>query len=132
MRTTALSRHRDLHAQTSIAFLVIVFLFLSTVFWTDELRAAPNVMSDPTTQTVTHCGYMLDAQPKVDVPVATDAAGKFCKMDIANMPAGNHTIRATYVNIDPLWGRQESVPSLPLAVTKPSAPLAPLGLSVSP
>ena len=94
--------------------------------------AAPFITSDPTTQTVTHCGAQFDTAPKFDSVVQSD---KSCKIDIpASLAPGVHTVKATYVNIDPVWGRSESVFSAPFTFTKPalSIPAAPAGLGITP
>ena len=82
--------------------------------------AAPFVTSDPTAQKVTHCGILLDSGVKVDVPVTTvNATNAICKYDIGTVSIGLHTIKATFVNIDPVWGRSESVTSVPLDFVRP-------------
>jgi hypothetical protein len=82
--------------------------------------ASPFVTSDPTTQKVTHCGILLDSGAKVDVPVTTtNATSAVCKYDISLVTVGPHTIKATFVNIDPIWGRSESVTSAPLDFVRP-------------
>lgn len=108
----------------------MIKILLFFVFSTALAQAAPFIRSDATAQAVTHCGYLLDTLPKVDMPVATEAAGKYCLFDIGTLPAGAHTVRATFVNIDPIWGRSESVNSVPLGVTKPAQPVAPTGLEL--
>jgi hypothetical protein len=92
--------------------------------------AAPFVESDPTTQTVSHCGVVIDTAAKYDVAVVASA----CKIDISGVTVGTHTIKATFVRIDPIWGRSESVFSLPLTFTRPAAvmPTAPVGLVIIP
>ena len=83
-------------------------------------NAAPFVTSDPTTQTVTHCGALIDSAAKVDsvVDIVTPTSFR-CKIDIGTVSVGTHTIKATFVNIDPVWGRSESVNSLPLDFVRP-------------
>ena len=85
--------------------------------------AAPFVVSDPTLQGVTHCGSVLDGGVKVDSMVAVSPLGKSCKIDVGAVGAGNHSITASFVNIDPTYGRQESVQSAPLDFTVPSKSL---------
>ena len=82
--------------------------------------AAPWVVSDPTLQGVTHCGSVLDGGVKVDSMVAVSPLGKSCKIDVGAVGAGNHSIASSFVNIDPVWGRSESVLSAPLDFTVPS------------
>lgn len=96
---------------------------------------APFVVSDPSPDTPqpTHCGLLLDAAAKVDVAVAKDAAGKaYCQFDMAGITTGAHTVKATFVLIDPTWGRVESPVSVPLALTRPGSPIAPAGLGLKP
>lgn len=98
-------------------------------------QPAPFVISDPSQDTPqpTHCGLLLDATPKVDVAVAKDANGKaYCQFDMAGITTGAHTVKATFVIIDPTWGRVESPVSVPLALTRPGSPLAPAGLGLKP
>ena len=85
--------------------------------------AAPFVVSDPTLQGVTHCGYVLDGGVKVDSLVSVSPLGKSCKIDIGAVGVGNHSITASFVNIDPTYGRQESVQSAPLDFTVPAKSL---------
>jgi hypothetical protein len=95
--------------------------------------AAPVVISDSWTaaQKPTHCGLLLDAKAKVDVPVATDASGNpFCQFDLSSVTSGAHRIKATAIIIDPVWGRQESAESLPLDFSRPGAPGVPSGLLI--
>lgn len=108
--------------------LISVALLTSPFIYGD-----PNVISDSTKQVVTHCGYYLNALPKVEVPVAKDADGNaYCKVDISAMPVGSNTVKLTFVHFHPVFGRQESVPSLPLAVIRPTIPLAPTNLTATP
>lgn len=96
------------------------------------LLAAPFVSSDPTAQAVTHCGIVMDAAAKVVVPVFTDATGKYCKFDIASVAVGSHTVKATFINQDPVWGALESALSAPFLFVRPAIPTAaPTGLGVS-
>lgn len=96
--------------------------------------AGPFVVTDPTTQIVTHCGYVLDVDAKVDSPVAVVTGGSMCKIDVSMVAAGSHTIKATFVNIDPVWGRSESVFSVPLTFVRPAStlPNAPTNLMINP
>jgi hypothetical protein len=111
-----------------ILFALITLLLLPVC----AAIAAPFVISDETAQTVTHCGLFLDAAAKVDTPVASNTTGKYCKFDLAGLSTGAHTIKATFVNIDPVWGRLESVQSVPLSLTKPEIQNAPSGLGLIP
>jgi len=87
------------------------------------VTAAPFVVSDPTLQGVTHCGSVLDGGVKVDSLVSVSPLGKSCKIDVGAVGAGNHSITASFVNIDPIYGRQESVQSVPLDFAVPSKSL---------
>ena len=100
---------------------MIVFVIGTALWFFIGLAvAAPFVVSDPTLQGVTHCGYVLDGGVKVDSLVAVSPLGKSCKIDIGTVGVGNHTITASFVNIDPTYGRQESVQSAPLDFTVPA------------
>ena len=95
--------------------------------------AAPWVVSDPTLQGVTHCGSVLDGGVKVDSLVAASPLGKSCKIDIGAVGVGNHSIAASFVNMDPVYGRSESVMSAPLDFTVPAKTLnAPGVLKIAP
>ena len=89
--------------------------------------ASPFVVSDPSTDLrPTECGYHVDGGPRLSSPVAKDATGKpYCKIDMASISAGNHTITATFAYTDDVWGFQESAPSVPLAFSRPSPSVAP-------
>lgn len=96
------------------SLLLLLLTITSTSF------ASPFVISDPITEVVTHCGYILDSNDKVDVPVADTIGGKQCKVDLQGLAVGNHTVKLTFVNIDPVWGRAESVESAPFSLVKPT------------
>jgi hypothetical protein len=93
---------------------------------------APFVVSDPLDDRATHCGWVKDGGARLDVPVTVTPAGKICKWDLAGFTAGAHTVNATAVLIDPVWGRLESAPSAPFAFSVPTAPKAPSGLALTP
>jgi hypothetical protein len=95
------------------------------------VSASPFIVSDDTAQDVTHCGVFIDSDPKIDIPV-TDT--KSCKYDINYVSVGAHTIKFTYVKIDPIWGRSESVESAPFTFTRPSQTIevSPSGLLIAP
>ena len=114
--------------------LLLVFLIGSALwFFIGVVTAAPFVVSDPTLQGVTHCGSVLDGGVKVDSLVAVSPLGKSCKIDIGTVGVGNHSIAASFVNVDPIYGRSESVLSAPLDFTVPSKTLtAPVVLKIAP
>jgi hypothetical protein len=96
--------------------------------------SAPFVTSDATTQKVTHCGILLDSGAKVEVPVVSvSPTSAICKYDVGGVVVGAHTIKATFINVDPLWGRSESVYSVPLDFERPAQtiPTSPSGLGLS-
>ncbi len=93
-------------------------------------HSAPFVVSDPTTQTVTHCGIVINSDTKIDSPVETVTGGKRCKYDLTGYAPGALSIKATFINVDPVWGRQESVFSVPLVLQKPTSPVPPAGLQL--
>jgi len=94
------------------------------------VNAAPFVDSDATTQTITGCKVQIDTAATFDSP----AVNKACHIDVSNVAVGSHSIKATFYNVDPIWGRSESVFSVPLAFTRPSAAVlsAPLNLLLVP
>ena len=102
-----------------LSVLVLMALCLLALSF-GVVYAAPFVVSDPTLQGVTHCGYVLDGGVKVDSIVAVSPLGKSCKIDIGTVGVGNHSIAASFVNIDPIYGRSESVLSAPLEFTVPA------------
>lgn len=96
--------------------------------------ATPFVVSDPTTQKVTHCGIQLDSGAKVEVPVTSvSTTSAICKYDVGGVTIGTHNIKATFINVDPVWGRSESVFSVPLDFVRPNNTIAtpPTGLDIS-
>lgn len=115
-----------------LLLMPILFAFLLLV--AVSAQSAPFVVSDSTMQTVTHCGLLLDSAAKLDVPVVTVTDGKICKFDLSAVTAGVHSIKATFVNIDPVWGRSESVASVPFTFTRPASTMgeSPAGLVIIP
>jgi hypothetical protein len=101
---------------------------LVAILASGQALAAPFVVSDPVSVGVTHCGRYEGGVFKVDVPIVAGA----CKFDIATQPTGTTVYTATAVVSDPLWGRQESVQSLPLSVVRSGVPAAPAALRTSP
>lgn len=98
------------------------------------VSAAPFITSDATTQKVTHCGIVLNNGTKIEVPVVSvSATSAICKYDVGGVAVGPHTIKATFINIDPVWGRSESVFSTPLDFERPAQviPTSPSGLGLS-
>lgn len=96
--------------------------------------ATPFVTSDPTAQKVTHCGILLDTGAKIEVPVVTvTPTTAKCSYDVGSVSIGTHTIKATFINVDPLWGKTESVYSLPLNFERPNSAIsnAPTGLDIT-
>lgn len=93
----------------------------------------PFVASDILVPGVSQCGVFMDAAPKVTIPVIAVTGGNICKLDISGLPPGAHSVTMTAIAVnDPIYGSQESPPSLPLAFTKPSPPAAPTGLKLIP
>jgi len=107
--------------------LLLVLMLLSPV-----ALSAPFVVSDPLDPTVTHCGILMDAAAKVVIPVVPDVGGNICQYDLAGISNGSHTVRATAIAADPVFGDQESAESLPLSFVKPGQPGAPGGLKLRP
>ena len=107
-------------------------IYVGFLFWAaGPAEAAPFAASDPVAggaTAPTHCGLYLDAAAKVEVPVQTDASGVFCKFDMAAVSVGAHTVKATFIRNDPIWGTLEGVQSAPLTFTRPGVPAIPAGL----
>jgi hypothetical protein len=102
--------------------------FATLMVCSGAVLAAPFVISDPVAVGVTHCGRYEAGTFKADVPIV--AGG--CKFDIGTQPSGTVVYTATAVVNDPLWGRQESVQSLPLSVVRSGVPPTPAALRASP
>ena len=107
--------------------LALVLTLLSPV-----ALSAPFVVSDLLDPRATHCGILMDAVPKVVIPVVAEAGGNICKFDLAGISNGSHTVMATAIAIDPIWGSQESVQSSPLSFVRPAGVSAPAGLELQP
>ena len=118
-----------------LIYSIFYLLFIGTLLYSiSSANAAPFVTSDATTQKVTHCGILLDTGAKVEVPVTTvTPTSAICKYDVGGVTVGSHTIKATFINVDPVWGRSESVTSLPLDFARPDQTIAtpPSGLGIS-
>ena len=96
--------------------LISVCLLMIASF---TVSSAPFVVSDPTLQGVTHCGSVLDGGVKLDSLVAVSPLGKSCKIDIGAVSVGKHSIAASFVNVDPVYGRSESVMTPPFVFVVP-------------
>jgi hypothetical protein len=95
--------------------------------------AAPFLESDPTLQVITHCGFVIDAAPSIEVPVLVTPTGSVCKLDMFGTKSGAHTATVTFINYDAMWNtRIESVASIPYTFTVPSGSIsnAPLNLKL--
>ena len=90
--------------------------------------AAPFVVSAPLDPAATHCGWSMDAGTRTDAPVALSGTNKICKLDLANLAVGSHTVTATAVALDAAWGRRESGPSALFTFAVPPILAAPTGL----
>jgi len=84
--------------------------------------AAPFALGDLPDQTTTHCQLEYDGVWGQDAAVT--GTPKVCRFDIAGATVSAHTIRMKAVKVDPIWGRQESVPSAPLTFSPPAPPAA--------
>lgn len=95
-------------------------------------QAAPFIVSDPVTLTpaITHCGWYVDALAKEVLPVVAAAGGVQCKKDFAGEASGQHTVRATHIIKDAIWGDRESAQSAPFAFGVPPLPGAPSALKL--
>lgn len=109
-------------------------LWLSALFVPAAVCSAPFIVSDSTTYTPapTSCGLFMDAAAKQVVPVALDANSKpYCKFDINTVSTGSHTVTATFIVDDPIWGARESAKSVPFVFTGPPAPSSPAALKLT-
>ena len=107
--------------------LIFIALFLSAA-----AQAAPFVVSDPLDTRTTHCGWKLDAGTRTDAVVYLSGTDKICRLDLAGLSAGSHTVSATAVAIDPTWGRMESPTSANFTFAVPGSLSAPAGLGLKP
>jgi hypothetical protein len=107
-------------------------LFAVSLLLPVSALASPFVISDPVDPAVTDCGIFLDAAPKQTVPVTLSGTSKICKLDLAGIANGAHTVKATAIVNDPVWGVQESPQTAPLGFTKPASPAAPATLRLAP
>lgn len=115
---------------TRLAFLTLILCGLSWPLW-----AAPSIVSDPTaTTTVTHCAWYMDATARALVVAPKDTAGKpYCKLDIAGLASGTHSVTAAFVVAGSATQPEVEGPkSAPFAFTQPAAPPSPSGLKVVP
>jgi hypothetical protein len=94
--------------------------------------AAPFIVSDPLDPRATHCGWKMDAGTRTDVAAAMSGTDKICKLDLAGLAAGSHTVSATAVAVDPIWGRLESAASANFTFAVPTMPTVPSGLKLAP
>lgn len=108
---------------------------IALIFASSAALGAPFVVSDLLTSGVSQCGILLDTGAKFSIPVTaviTPVPGNICKFDLIGTGPGSHSIRMTAIISDPVFGVKESLPSLPLAFTVPSAPAQPAGLLLVP
>lgn len=94
--------------------------------------AAPFIVSDALDPRATHCGWKMDAGTRTDVAVTLSGADKICKLDLAGLATGPHTVSATAVAVDPIWGRVESPASANFTFAVPTTPTVPSGLKLAP
>jgi hypothetical protein len=107
-------------------------LFIAFLIFPLFVFAAPFVVSDPSSQAVTHCAYVVDSNAPVDSVVESVTGGKRCKIDLASSTVGVHTLKAKFVNVDPVWGRVESAFTPNFTYTKPGLLIGPDGLVITP
>ena len=94
---------------------------------------AVTVVGDLPDQTTTHCAFRFNGGAwGSDMPVVTISGQRLCAVDVSGIAEGAHTVDAKAIKNDPLWGRLESVPSSPLAFTRPAAPAAPVSTRLAP
>ena len=121
-----------MHSSSRLMKVAVDIVAAYGIVTTSLAVAAPFVVSDPLDDRATHCGWVKDGGARADVPVVVTPAGKVCKWDLAGFTAGAHTVNATAVAIDPIWGRLESAPSAPFGFSVPTAPKVPSGLALTP
>ena len=103
--------------------ILSLFLFSSVAF-------SATLVTDPTTQTVTHCRLIANNVKKPPVPVKVDATGgKYCAFVIDAYAPGEYDFEATFINNDGTFV-SESPRSNLVHVTRPALPLAPTNLIV--
>jgi len=90
---------------------IFLWISLAALLTAGTLHAAPFVVSDPIDQRATHCGWQMDGGQRTDALVAASGADKICKLDLASLAGGSHTVNAPAVAVDAIWGRLESPPS---------------------
>jgi hypothetical protein len=101
-------------------FIITLLFTLSTA-----LQAAPFAQSEATGQAVTSCSIVLDTAAPVVAPVVDVTGGKACKLDLAGIGFGSHTVTAKYILTDAIWGNAESAESAPFTFTKPDLTIQP-------
>lgn len=119
-----------------ILLLCILFVWLLIGAAIDAI-SAPFVVSDPAPLSgpqPTHCGVWIDTAARAETAVSRDATGAvFCKIDVGAVAAGgSHTVRASFIVRDSVWGSLESAQSPPFVFARPSLPAAPAGLGLAP
>jgi hypothetical protein len=88
-----------------IIFTVLLFLFASTAM------ANPRLLSDATTQQVTHCGFYINGNSlPVELPVEVSLSGRRCVMDISSFTTRTYTVYVTFILYSGVI-RYESIPS---------------------
>lgn len=88
------------------------------------------LVTDPTTQTVTHCRLIANNVKKPPVLVKVDATGgKYCSFAIDAYAPGIYNFEATFINNDGLFV-SESARSNMVNVVRPELLLAPTNLIV--
>lgn len=100
-------------------------------------QAQPFLTSDPypasSTPKPTHCGVYLDTAAKAEFTVVADASGTYCKVDLASVGTGSHTVKLSYIVKDATWGSLEGPLSSPFAFVRlPGPGSAPTGLGLQP
>ena len=108
------------------------FIALALIAFASQAMTAPFVVSDPVDPTATHCGFKMDTAARADVPVATSGTNKICRLDLAGVAVGSHTVTATVVVVDTIWGRRESPASANFTFAVSAMPPGPGGLKLVP
>jgi hypothetical protein len=110
-------------------------VLLVLLFFSASIKAAPFLICDPSTQVPPVTSYsILKTDTVTNVTTKSDhpLVNKACKHDLAGTQPGKYVFKATFFYVDPLLGRQESVPSVPFTLTLPDIIQSPSGISVMP
>lgn len=110
--------------------LIPIFLALLPIA---SQSAGPYCFTEPVPPGVTHCGVLIDDNPKLVIPVTNTAGVLTCEADVAGVTSTTHTCRFTSIANNALWGNAESAPStVPFSFSKPAPPPPPVVMGLKP